>query len=198
LLSIAGTGKLDLADNDLILHSDPLNRQDDYQQVFNAIKSGLAGGAWTGGGLTSSAAKNQDPAKRYAGLASMINDKGGGEGAWYLKFDGVDVTVNDILAKYSWNGDANLDGVVNADDYFRIDAGFITQAGGYQNGDFNYDRVVNADDYFLIDSAFLGQAGPLSAASHAMPVPEPSGMAAVAMGIMCLAVRRKRRNGSAA
>ena len=64
--------------------------------------------------------------------------------------------------KYTWNGDANLDGVVNADDYFLVDGGFLTQAGGYRNGDLNYDGVVNADDNFLIDLAFLGQTGRLA------------------------------------
>ena len=73
------------------------------------------------------------------------------------------VLATDVLAKYTWTGDANLDGVVNADDYFQIDSGFITQKGGYYNGDFNYDGVINADDYFLIDSAFIGQSGPLAA-----------------------------------
>jgi hypothetical protein len=73
------------------------------------------------------------------------------------------VATNDILVKFTWNGDANIDGVVNADDYFQIDSGFISQKGGWYNGDFNYDGVVNADDYFQIDSAFIGQSGPLSA-----------------------------------
>jgi len=122
----------------------------------------------------------------------MINDKGSGEGAWYLKFDGVDVSVNDILVKYSWNGDVNLDGVVNADDYFRVDTGFITQAGGYQNGDLNYDGVVNADDYFLIDSAFLSQTGPL--ATNPQPAETPVGEAAEESGDDTLVLRASQPN----
>ena len=73
------------------------------------------------------------------------------------------VGIKDVLVRYSWDGDANLDGVVNADDYFQIDSGFISQKKGYYNGDFNYDGVVSADDYFLIDSAFIGQSEPLVA-----------------------------------
>jgi hypothetical protein len=75
-----------------------------------------------------------------------------------------------VLVKYTWDGDANLDGVVNADDYFQIDSGYITQAKGYQNGDFNYDDIINADDYFLIDSAYIGQSGSLAASKPELAV----------------------------
>jgi len=162
-LSIGLNAALDLNDGDMIVTATAATRAAVYASVFNAIKSGRAGGTWAGKGLTSTTAKNQDPLKKYAGLASMINDRGSGEGAWYVKFDGIAVTKDDILVKYSWNGDANLDGIANIDDYFRIDAGFITQVGGFQNGDFNYDGITNIDDYFLIDSAFLGQTGKLAA-----------------------------------
>ncbi len=66
-----------------------------------------------------------------------------------------------VRVRYTWNGDANVDGVIDADDYFLADSGFITQVGGWGNGDFNYDGVVDADDYLLIDSAFIGQSGKL-------------------------------------
>ena len=54
--------------------------------------------------------------------------------------------------KYTYFGDANLDGVVNASDYTLIDNGFNSQTSGplltgWFNGDFNYDGVVNGDDY---------------------------------------------------
>jgi len=107
-------------------------------------------------------------------------------------FDGYPVNIGDILVKPTWNGDANLDGVVNADDYFLIDNGFITQAPGCQNGDFNYDGVINADDYFLIDSAFLCQTGPLSAAVRAPAVPEPATLFFLAFASLTLISRRRR------
>jgi hypothetical protein len=70
----------------------------------------------------------------------------------------------DTLVKYTYNGDANGDGVINADDYFRIDSGFLDQPAAplYAQGDFNFDDTINADDYFLIDSAFLGQGAQLA------------------------------------
>ena len=62
--------------------------------------------------------------------------------------------------KATYNGDVDLDGRINADDYFAIDAGFLAQPPDplYGQGDFNYDGKINADDYFLIDSSFVGQA----------------------------------------
>ena len=70
---------------------------------------------------------------------------------------------DDVVVKYTYNGDVNGDGRVNADDYFRIDQGFLLFGVHpllYVNGDFNFDGRVNADDYFLIDQAFLGQGAP--------------------------------------
>ena len=192
-MSIPQSATLDLTDNDMIVTATEATRAAVYQNVFTWLKAGRVDGAWTGKGLTSSeAARQAAKHKPYTGLASMINDKGSGEGAWYTKFDGVTVTINDILVKYTWNGDANLDGVVNADDYFRVDTGFITQAGGYQNGDLNYDGVVNADDYFLIDSAFLGQTGPL--ATTPRPIETPVGDAAEASDEDTLVLRASQPN----
>ena len=78
----------------------------------------------------------------------------------------------DTLVKFSYNGDANGDGRVNADDYFRIDQAFLAQPANplYAQGDFNFDETVNADDYFLIDQAFLGQGAPLVANAGPSPL----------------------------
>jgi hypothetical protein len=74
---------------------------------------------------------------------------------------------DDVRIKYSYNGDANLDGMINFDDYFRIDSAYLEQPANpaYEQGDFNYDGSINFDDYFLIDSTFLGQGEPLSHAN---------------------------------
>jgi hypothetical protein len=59
--------------------------------------------------------------------------------------------------KYTYYGDADFNGVVNFDDYSRIDNGFSTGKSGWLNGDFDGNGVVNFDDYSLIDLAFNGQ-----------------------------------------
>ncbi|HEV8293256.1 MAG TPA: hypothetical protein VGP94_15075, partial [Tepidisphaeraceae bacterium] len=77
--------------------------------------------------------------------------------------DGEAVDVNTVLVKYTYNGDGNLDGIINADDFARIDTGFATHTSGYRNGDSNYSGgPPNADDYFLIDKAFIDQSSVLS------------------------------------
>ena len=60
------------------------------------------------------------------------------------------------------DGDANADGTVNSDDYFRIDSGFLAEptAPTYAQGDFNDDDEINSDDYFIIDREFLRQLAP--------------------------------------
>ena len=69
----------------------------------------------------------------------------------------------DILVKYTYYGDANLDGKVDASDYSRIDNGYLNHLTGWSNGDFNYDGVINGSDYTLIDNAFNMQGASLAA-----------------------------------
>jgi len=129
--------------------------------------------------------------KPYVHFAAMLNDDGAGN-APRSDFAGYHVDLNSILLKCTWDGDADLDGVVNADDYFQIDSGFITQKPGWYNGDFNYDGLVNADDYFLIDSAFLGQTGPL--ATKPRPVETTVAEAAEGSGDDTLVLRASQPN----
>ena len=72
-----------------------------------------------------------------------------------------------MLVKYTYFGDANLDGTVNAADYLQIDNGLNSGGNVWRNGDFNYDGVVNGDDYSLIDNAFNTQGGVSLAAAPA-------------------------------
>jgi hypothetical protein len=101
--------------------------------------------------------------------------------------------------KYTYNGDTNLDGVVNIDDYFAIDLAFANQVdGGWRTGDSDYSGgPPNADDYFLMDAAFLGQSAPLASGSPgtAAPtiVPEPLCLSAVIVWGSALSRRQRRR-----
>ena len=86
-----------------------------------------------------------------------------------------------MLIAYTYAGDANLSGFIDADDYFHIDAGYNNPADArsYVTGDFNYDGVVNSDDYFIIDANFSAQGAPMTGAAiaGATTVPEPGGAA---------------------
>ena len=100
-------------------------------------------------------------------------------------FDGRSYSETDTLVRYTWYGDTDFNGVVNFDDYARIDAGFNAHLSGWSHGDFDLNGVVNFDDYALIDLAFNTQSlGGLRA------VPEPA--VACLLGAGLLLTRRRR------
>jgi len=132
-----------------------------YATLYSYLLTGRAGGNWNGRRIASSTAAANG--QRNTGLAAVINDTGDGVTRIRTTLAGEPVDVNTILIKYSYNGDANLDGMINADDYARIDNGYAAQAGDFYNGDFDYNGVVDSDDYFQIDRSFSTQGGALGA-----------------------------------
>ena len=178
-LSLAGTADawtatLDLADSVLRITPEAATREEVLRRTMNQVKSArnAVAGRWKGPGITSSVAA-ENP---LTGIA-------------------VAVVGDQVVAEYTYNGDANLDGTITSDDYFRIDSGFLAQPGNptYDQGDFNYDGSITSDDYFLIDSAFLGQTGTLGAPIAATVVPEPATVMTVAWLAVGGMLRRRRR-----
>jgi hypothetical protein len=74
-----------------------------------------------------------------------------------------------VLVKYTYFGDADLNGSVDGSDYSRIDNGYLASATGWFNGDFNYDDIINGSDYTLIDNAFNRQGTLLAAQIASLP-----------------------------
>jgi hypothetical protein len=173
--SLSITGTLDLGKNDMIVQA---AGESGYGTINSQVASGRGVGAlWTGTGITSSAAA---ASPSTTALAVVVNDTnqtpdGSLSGATiFTTFDGQSVNDGDVLVKYTFVGDANLDGVVNAADYEQIDNGFNSQGTanpltGWYNGDFNYDGVINGDDYTLIDNAFNSQGSVSFASDSAGP-----------------------------
>ena len=131
--------------------------------TINALlASGFANGLWKGAGITSSSAAND--AQRLTSVGAIQNNQSGI--ALFTasnKFEGITPGAGDLLLKYTYYGDTNLDGKVDGSDYSRIDSGYLTAATGWFNGDFNYDGVINGSDYTLIDNAFNRQGANLTA-----------------------------------
>ncbi len=106
----------------------------------------------------------------------------------------VAVFLYDLL-----DGDANLDGVVDTDDYFAM-AGNWYQAGTFDwfDGDFTFDGQVTTDDYFAMagswyQTAGSGGGGGMTLPASAMPEPGTLGLLLAAGLAMALAGRRRRR-----
>jgi hypothetical protein len=159
-------GKLDLSGNDMIVQSGSL------ATITNQISSGYQSGTWAGKGIISSAAANDST--RLTTLGVLLNDDGSGDPIYYDgvaqgPFDGQSPPITAVLVKYTYFGDANLDGVVNGDDYTLIDNGFNSQLTGWINGDFDYNNSVNASDYLQIDNAFNAAPQSLSVVANIAP-----------------------------
>lgn len=186
-LNLNSTGTLDLANNPMTINyaSDPLST------IVGYLHSAYNGGAWTGTGLTSSTAQNQP--NHITGI-------------------GYSDTGTQIITKYTYLGDLNLDGKISGDDYALIDqqvAKFgLNSSGIWVNGDVNYDGIINASDYLAMDTSLAHQSGPLSpdflAAREAefgpayiaqltASVPEPSTISLLGLGAAVLTCRRRRQ-----
>ena len=162
-----------------------------YEQVIDQLR-GARNAKWAATGITSSAARS-DPSG-MTGLAAILNDNGDGAPIFTHFASGTQAATEDFtIVKYTWNGDANLDGIVNADDYFLADSGYITQKKGWYNGDFNYDGIINADDYFLIDSAYIAQSAVLWHSHSPIPIPEPAFLSCFAVAALFALTRRYPR-----
>jgi len=148
--TLTATGVIDLNDNDMLLHDTTAGAKQVYETF---VKTARNGGTWDQPGITSTAAKNSVPKNKGLGVISGAEYAAGGG----TTFDGKTVVATDTLIKFTFNGDTDLNGVVNFDDYARTDNGFNNHRSGWFNGDFNYSGTVDFDDYALIDQAFNTQ-----------------------------------------
>jgi autotransporter-associated beta strand protein len=209
-LNIAGsigawTGTVDITSNDLDIPGGNLTTiNDQVKSGFNAA----AGGYWNGTGITSTTAANDSTYLTAVGV--IVNNDGHGNaiygsGTTLGLFDGYNPALTDVLVKYTYYGDANLDGVVDGSDYSLIDNGFNNHLTGWFNGDFNYDGVVDGSDYTLIDNTYNMQGnslGTLNAAelvastseqiAGTAAVPEPASLGMLAITGIAMLGRRRR------
>lgn len=185
---------VDISGNDLVLRGGELADVRALVRRFLTAQAGLPGESGLGSSL---AFYPGDGA--FTTLAVYDNAVAGHT---LSSFGGVAVGPNDVLVKYTYVGDLDLDGSVTAADLARLLQGLngTASAGGWNFGDVNYDGVVDVADLGRVLAALRGQGAPLVNGGGAVGsgggggggvVPEP-GAAAVLMALVVPLLRRRR------
>jgi hypothetical protein len=163
-LSIDATSQLDLGNGFLDVVGGSLS------SITSEVAMGYSNGQWTGAGITSSTAAMDSTHLTALGVIQN-NQNGTAVFSGSTTFDGTTPGASDILVRYTYYGDTNLDGKVDGSDYSRIDNGDLNHLTGWFNGDFNYDSTLNGSDYTLIDNAYNRQGPAIVAAQIAAATP---------------------------
>jgi autotransporter-associated beta strand protein len=213
-LTINGASKVDVSDNKL-LTTTPVGSFTGgaYNGVQGDVARAYNFGSWDQPGLMTS----QENAGPNAGPLSGTTTVGVATGEQILfiaptdtgVFAGQTVTGATTLVMYTYAGDMNFDGLVDAADYGVID-NWVQFPGtdGYANGDLNYDGVIDAADYGIIDNTIQLQGAPFpgvndtwasgagasasAGLSGVTAVPEPASLSIVGLAAAALMRRRRR------
>lgn len=199
-LTIAPTGTLNLKDNSLIVKTGIAGVIGGggpglYDGIQGYVQRGLYSGPmgfWDGYGIDSSVAASNPGQTRAIGV---LDNALAGYTDWPVLYPHP-VTGTSILVKYTYFGDADLDGQITPADYLLIDSSVGNNMSDWVFGDFDYDGLAGtASDYLLIDGGFADFQinGPLVAQGVGQPVPEPGSIGLIGLGLLTLA--RRNRSG---
>jgi autotransporter-associated beta strand protein len=182
-------GTLDVANNDLVVQSTAANKANDFARLHQLLEIGFNAGNWAGNGITSSTAAGNPNTDT---TLSLVDNALLG----YTDFSGVPVTADSILLKYTYYGDIDQNGQVDADDLTVFANNFGRTSGATQvDGDIDFNGTVDADDLTVFANNFLKGVGSPLGAGGIEAVPEPGTLLLAACGIVAVALtaRRKRR-----
>ena len=220
MLEIAGvpdawTGTVDIKHNALVVQSATgPDANAAYETMVSQARYACDNLNWDRPGLTSTLA--QADTRKITGVAVVLNrdDSTAGSPAFLSVFDpvpdanlAVSVDTRCVLVKYTWYGDADLNGIVDERDLDRFSTGYSDQrAGGASKGltgwawgDFDNSATVDERDLDLFSTAYSNHGGPLAPdATGQAAVPEPASLAALAGAALCGALRRGSRRPSRA
>lgn len=181
-VGITSGGQIDLTDAHLIVDytgASPLT------SIHALIAAGRNAGLWNGNGLTSSVAAG-DSLKALALLDNAMLGKN--------EFKGEPIDASSLLITITFNGDANVDGMVDTRDLLLLANSWLGP-GTWINGDFDYSGFVDAHDLTLMARSWqAGTSFATAAEGHGLPgtaVPEP---ALVGLSILAVGLSRRRRS----
>jgi autotransporter-associated beta strand protein len=109
-----------------------------------------------------------------------------------------DTTALKVTAAVTWNGDANLDGTVNALDFNALATNFGSGTFWYQ-GDFDRSGTVDTADFTILSQNFNKTGGisagalPGSIPTLGALVPEPATVSLMGLAVSAMSIRRRRR-----
>jgi subtilase family serine protease len=135
-LSLPVGANLDLTDGTLIDNS-VVNYQ---PTIVSDLTTGYANGNWNGGGLDTSSATNEAYHSLGYAVAADLGD---------TAFDGIAVLPTATIVKFTWAGDANLDGSINDADVTLMSAQQALGKTTWAAGNFNYNNAINSDDWMI-------------------------------------------------
>ena len=128
-------------------------------EVRDSITFAYNGGDWEDFGIGSSTAAavwddTGNTHKTGVGYGEATDIFSSFSASW----ESQSVDDSTVLIKYTFYGDANLDGAVNLQDFNKLAANFGGSEKRWAQGDFNYDRNVNLQDFNRLAGNF-GQTG---------------------------------------
>jgi hypothetical protein len=185
-----------------------------YEGMRQQLEAGFNGFGWDGtAGVTNSSAASSAVTAGiplYAiGLQTVDEYK---NFFGHASFFGVDVSSVSAdtwaLTQYTYMGDADLNGLLNGDDYYYLDTSIDYVNNGsdppvisWANGDFDFNGVINGDDFYWIDSVMDYANANWGGATPELPVgfaaaaavPEPATFVLVILALGCFLGFRKVR-----
>jgi hypothetical protein len=186
-LNVTAFSTLDVADNAIVIDYDG----DSPLPTLSAqIASAYHGGAWDGTDGFASTITSSSAAAASGSAHPTALGYAEASALGISSFEGEPADSSTAIIRYTFSGDANLDGRVNALDFNAL----ATNFGGsgsevWDQGDFNYDGSVNTSDFTMMAQNF-GQV--LSSPALGVVVPEPS-IAALTALLTCTPRRGRRK-----
>jgi autotransporter-associated beta strand protein len=180
------TGLLDLGNNDMIVQGVGATGYDSLSASVAAFLANPASGLGTTAG------------EAYRTLAVFLNDTGDGT-PYFTTYDGVPVSASDVIVKYTYVGDTNLDGKLDGIDYRRVMEGRIFGLSGWSWGDVDYSGgTVNDADLATFVQAYnsadrtntYGDGQGTSGGTSS--IPEPAMAAPLCVALTAVSRRRRR------